>query len=581
MRYHQIVIILATLALSLSMGACAKKNQSEKIGRGERLLKPGQGGNPAVNGSDPISGGTEQTEGGEEGGDGSGETPIVDEGSPTTEGNQGTQTQETLTVDEQVFIVRANPQQQNQTEQQAEVEDRPELVVSSDTLANVNQTMIGGDASSAGDVYAPEGGNPEDLDVPHQAVAAQQERLTMIEPSQDMATVYQEVEPIYTGGVDSRNRYFTDGKSDVVMARLIGRMNEQMRLHSREFFNDSIELSTRLANVDVAANIHNNYVSALVEFVEQDENVEIRFEGTLQNRMAALRQVSQSQGYHFNAYVTCVDADTAECKNTILVLEHIVNGEICKRLFVVHRFGDAKFIMSDEDYVHFSGFMNENHRNFMEYISNTAHYNRYLYSCVFTNNNLLLRSQGDGSCDELQRQSNFGFNGRLPRAQILGYRTWAAAYGASYFNIFFKEAQRGQDPIDVFHVYGPLLYSQNGVAYDRLQVEGYLTTPSGSVLRGTGQSLGEGLSSAKLLKNDGHGYLDLSFTFKGQPRSTAYLDFEERLGVTIDPVRSHLYPTQPRGEAPRPLNLNQNSATGSDTDEAVDTTGIPPEEMGS
>lgn len=585
MKYHQIVIILAAFALSLSMTACAKKNQAEKIRGGARPVAIDD--KPTLDDSAelPEQASIEEGEPGE----------VIEEGSEEGSADNSDENKEKiLTADqedgsliEQIYAVRANPQQENLTEESASADDRPELTVSNDSLANV---MIGGSSSTntTADVYAPEGGNPEDLDIPHEEVMIEQERLTQIAPEQDMSA-YQEVNPIYTGGVDSQNRFFTDGKSDVIMARLIGRMNEQVNLESEVFFNDSVELAARLKNVDVSANIHNGAVSALVQFVEQDEDVEIVFEGRLQNRMAPMRQVSQTHGYSFNAYVTCIDANQAECKNTILVLEHIVNGEICKRLFVVHRFGDAKFTMADEDYVGYSGFINDNHRNFMEYMSNTAHFNRYLYSCVASNNNLLVRSQGDQSCNELQSQSAHGFNGRLPRARVLGYRTWAAAYGASYFNLFFREAQRGNDPIDVFHVYGPLLTSQNGVAYDRsLQVEGYLTTPSGQILRGTGQSFGEGIASAKLLSNDGHGYLDLSFTFRGHPRSTAYLDFQEMLGATLDPVRHHLYPSQPRGQAPRPLNLTEDgqvegseSDAGSDSDEAVDTTAVPPEEMGS
>lgn len=549
-------LIFFSIFLAVSLGACGKKNKKESIDR-SRGAGTQQSAENAEN-QEQAQDDQQQQEQQEQAGPQASEA----ESSAAPAGSAAE------TLEDQIRVVRAGSgASEADGEEEASIEDAPDLRVESSSV-RPGEIVVNGQPVGQGQAHvtpvAPEMIDPR---VNNPALQGQGQA----------GGVW--ADPIITGAADLRERYFTDGKDDVVMARLIARMNEQIALHDEQFFNDSIELATRLSNVDVSANIHNRSVEVKVEFIDGDDQVRVNFRGQLDyyNR-TPLQQVvgAEDLGYRFNGYLTCIDSNRIECKNTILVIEHVVNGEICKRIMVVHRFGDARFTIADEDYVGFSGFINDGHRRFMEYLANTAHFNRYLHSCVYTNNNVLVQAQGDGTCASLQSETpGLGFNGRIPRARVLGYRTWAAAYGAAYFNIFFREAQRGSDPIDVLHIYGPLLTSSAGPAYDRsLQVEGYLTTPSGVVMRNTGQTIGEGIQSATLLSNDGRGNLDLSFTFHGSPLSTAYVDFRETLGQTDDPVSFHLYPDQPLNDQPVPVNSEV-------TPEEEVQEDVPPEEMGS
>lgn len=336
------------------------------------------------------------------------------------------------------------------------------------------------------------------------------------------------IEPqIFTGAATSDKYLYTDAKNDAVMFHLVGLMNKQ----EEKLRQDSTELALRVKDVTVDVNIYQkdsrgHHVNAKVIVKEAGQNIEFKFAGVLNaDRTASLRQLSgQQKGYTFAAKLWCLDTDTISCQNTVLQLEHIREEKVCKRIFIVHRWGNAAFEMTKHDYVSFDISASQGYQAFGEYLANTVLFRK-----------LRMRE----SLNEYDRD----IIDPMPRAKELGLKTWAVALGGAHFELRFV-TENYQDSVPTYDIAGKKI--ENDVVFygDMVSREKNTELLREVSVRGQATSFTDVpnvaieyaklIHSAYLTGNDGRGHLGLHIRFKGPEEAAMNLEFTTRVNNVVD-----------------------------------------------
>ncbi len=391
--------------------------------------------------------------------------------------------------------------------------------------------------------------------------------------------------PITTLGTDSKKRFdFTDYSDDILL-------NTALRLSMKtsgggysdisagdndflpqEFFNDS---QTFAANIkDIRSQVtpyiagQQRYSIATVKVVYEYEgtNREIDFYGIVNEntRQVELAQVTPTgrpaPEHDFQGYLTCMDTADApggKCTNSILVIEQVAHGKICKRVFAVLRHMHVGISINRDDYRSYFDEVNPQKRAFLQYLVNTAVTRRYSsgYYVPEDGDDLLLTLTG-----ELRAQGQPALTLPSPFMERVTTRTFAIAHGYGETELLMRESDYDEhhprelsNPSlkdhrkDVFRLVGPLARAiplNNKSAL--IEIDGFIQDEVEAWVRpNQGEPLYSNLvSSAEIVGNDGRGTIEVKYNF-GSNSSLMVVYKANNVNVR-DPRSIRLYPYQGR-----------------------------------
>lgn len=249
-------------------------------------------------------------------------------------------------------------------------------------------------------------------------------------------------DPKITGVVDEQGRAYTTTKDDAIMAAIINKMNQldpQVRA-------DSEAMAQSVSHVE----FDNNYgvLNLDIDFKLDDGDIKLAFSGQLQGQGGQLAIRRNNSNFEFKAQVICVDA-RRECRNAVIIVEHFLNGQPCRRIYIDYRnmmartygdtsnTGDGHFTLSTDDYRNWSKKTNIVQKSFLRLLANTAQYTKMLY--------------GEEPASRLPP---------TPRLEYIGVRSWAVAYGKSFSEIIVSKMRIGAGVGYTFSAYGPMTISR-------------------------------------------------------------------------------------------------------------------------
>ncbi len=295
--------------------------------------------------------------------------------------------------------------------------------------------------------------------------------------------------PLVTGALDERGQIYTDAKDDSVMAVMVDKMNQQ----EATFHAESLQLAQSVAKVEFE--INGQYVSLNLKLKFVDQEINTTMTGVLNGRTAELKQIQPVGNFELRAHSICVDANQ-ECRNVVIVLGHVINGQLCKRAYINHRWmmggvGDGHFTLSKEDYEAWNKPISRAQKAFLRMVANTVHYNKVLF-----------REIGNEPL-------------KYPRLGFLGVRSWAVAYGKSGFEITMKKLALNGGTSDETKFSGELTKSWvSGDVTQELNVSGNYN--DAEVNDRFDERFAPSISQVLLVNNDGRGNLTLQIDFTGE-----------------------------------------------------------------
>lgn len=324
------------------------------------------------------------------------------------------------------------------------------------------------------------------------------------------------------GRVNAQNKpvggyFFTDGKSDGLMANLVDHFNKipQGKMVTTDYhpdvFSESLNLASRISNVQMDVDIYETSSFKLqIEFVDgpSSQPVRTQFFGKFdaQRRARLVQQdIVGDKDLKFDGIVECMDLDGG-CQNVRIRVRQIKDGKVCRIAHLLYRFGDAHITMSESDRLHYQGVNNRSYQLMAEYLSNTA-YNSCLVNKRRKDIPNRLTQHLLAYCGDARSHV------KIPAADSIGLQVWAVAYGAAGFRVILKDKTSWGGSGDKTVVEGPLVYAnmKSPMYSKRLKVNGRLSAY---------------IKSAHLVNNDGGGNLNFEFRISGRE------DVEMRISVT-------------------------------------------------
>lgn len=321
-------------------------------------------------------------------------------------------------------------------------------------------------------------------------------------------------QPLYSGMVDERGQAYTDAKDDSIMAVMVDKMNRM----AQELRVDSEQMAMAVNQINLAVDRQIISLNLVLRFADREINEDFSGYLTGQNRTAQLQQRSSRSGEQFVIQATCVDRDT-NCRNVILKIDQIREGQVCRTVYAVHRWmmdgvGDGHFTLAREEYNKSSQIFledkaiqkaqkegkkydkelivkNRAERAFLRVVGNTIHYNRMMNG-------------------ESHRELS-----RTPRLGFLGVRSWAVAYGPSFFEITMGKAKAGAGGrlSDSTRFAGLLTKPRvAGEVAETMSIEGEYSNPQ--IDERYDDQFAKSITKAQLVDNDGRGNLTLQVQFK-------------------------------------------------------------------
>lgn len=378
--------------------------------------------------------------------------------------------------------------------------------------------------------------------------------------------------PIATLGTDDdeRPRFdFTDYSDDLLMNTVL-RLSMKTSNESgysdiragdndflpQEFFDDSREFAgyikdirtkvTATGSVNRPASIAGVTVTYTEDQGKTYKTLELRGSVNQRTRQAALRQVGGNSEHLFQGYLTCLDvlnAPGGQCTNSVIVIEQVLHGKICKRVFAVVRHTHVALSIDRADYRNYFNESNIQKRSFLQYLSNTVAVSRYSegYYIPEDGDDLLLTLTGH--VDVLGRPI---VTLPTPFLEQITTRTFAVAHGFAESELEMVESgyerqSAGELSIpavkdsfkDVFRVVSPLARAIPGNNVSALgEVDGST--------RG-GLNMHQLVSSAEVVGNDGRGTMEVKYNFGGDSLMVVYKADNVEMN---DPRNIKLYPYQ-------------------------------------
>lgn len=311
-------------------------------------------------------------------------------------------------------------------------------------------------------------------------------------------------DPKITGVIDEQGRAFTTTKDDAIMAAIINKMN-QMDPQVRA---DSEAMAQSVSHVE----FDNNYgvLNLDIDFKLEDGDIKLAFSGQLQGQGGQLAVRRNNSNYEFKAQAICVDV-RRECRNAVIIVEHFLNGQPCRRIYIDYRnmmartygdtsnTGDGHFTLSNDDYRNWSSKTNIAQKSFLRLLANTAQYTKMLY--------------GEEAPSRLPP---------MPRLEYIGVRSWAVAYGKSFSEVIVSKMRIGAGVGYTFSVYGPMTISR--LAGEDVQEWNIREKNTGLGTDQGGPEVskqfnerfnGGSISQILLVDNDGRGNFVFEFQFYG------------------------------------------------------------------
>lgn len=417
-------------------------------------------------------------------------------------------------------------------------------------------------------------------------------RLTPVRP--DYSEIYERAnnrpyEPIATLGTNPADPDkglvggefdFTDYTDDLAMntvLRLSMKTNDlslYSDLHAghnndlpQAFFDDSKEFAGDIRDIRarVTAEVNSKgqgYTNASIKitYVYNGTNRVLNLQGLVgqQSRRAVLKQRSEDGGLKFQGYLTCLDLRgfSNGCQNSILVVEEVKGGKICKRVFAVIRHLNVAMTIDREDYRSYYDQTNPQKKKFLQYLANTVLVNRYedgLYVPEDGDDILLF---GAGRKDDRGRSLPTIL---VPYIKKMTSRTFAIAHAYAESELLIQES--GYDKLqsdevsdasqlvprkrrDVLRLVGPLARPTEGNNYSSvLEHDGYILDEYGEDVQPYSQEklMADLISTAEVVGNDGRGTVEVKYNFGSDSLMVVYM---ARNVEIMDPRTLALYPYQ-------------------------------------
>lgn len=331
-------------------------------------------------------------------------------------------------------------------------------------------------------------------------------------------------EAIYTDmeHPEDKGLRYTDGQKDGLMALAVERSNAlpaTMQVPSRAF-------SKHIQSVSVQADYRKSgdvKVSVVYEVAQQKTVVELK--GKLVKRAqgkgadSKLTQIASAAGQpallrHFAGLITCADFDHG-CKNVLLRFDLTDSkAKVLASAYIVHRWAIPHLTMSDDDRRNFARYPNKSQTSLTEYLANTK---TNLCLAIVADVRAGRRKLPVCTLQTLQAECG-GEEKKIPAATSFGFRSWAAAYGHSGFELIMAGA-----PYNAMYE----LSKQNTYMSIRGPLAHNVKPPmTEEALTVTGN---DALEHAYLMNNDGAGNLNFQFDFKGTPAAHTRLSFTSLL----------------------------------------------------
>ena len=401
--------------------------------------------------------------------------------------------------------------------------------------------------------------------------------LTALAPDMEIDYIsanQRDYRPIITLGTDPSARFdFTDFADDLLMNTILrlsmksddGNGYSDIRAGDndflpQEFFDDSREFAADIKDIRTKVGVtgadgrFSSVADVTVTYDYEGVNRTLNLKGAVdQNaRRAVLRQTDANPQHDFQGYLTCLDTSNApggKCTNSILVIEQVLHGKICKRVFAVVRHMHVGVRIDRKDYRKYFDETNANKRAFLQYLSNTVVATRYAngYYIPADGDDLLLTLTGQ--VDAMNRPV---VTLPTPFMEEITTRTFSVAHGFSESELEMVESgyERHQDSElsnpslrdsykDVFRLVSPLARAIPGNNVSAIaEVDGS---------RRGGLNMASTVESAEIVGNDGRGTMEIKYNFGGGDDLTVIYQADN---VDMkDPRNIKLYPYQ-GSEAP-------------------------------
>lgn len=401
--------------------------------------------------------------------------------------------------------------------------------------------------------------------------------------------------PITTLGTDPREEFdFTDYDDDLLLntaLRLSMKSNDGQGYGDiyagdndflpQEFFDQSREFAADIKDIrsQVEPYVSGGYskysiVSVRMTFDYNGGNKVVDFHGYINGstKQAVLAQITANgepdPEHHFQAYLTCMDepGQGNDCSNSILVVEQVKGGKICKRIFAVLRHTNVALTIDRNDYRSYNSEPNPQKRKLLQYISNTIVARRYMdgYYVPEDGDDQLLFGSG-------KKDSDGGLLAVLPVPfmERITTRTFAVAHGYGETELLMRESDyKDLNPgvmtnsrlkdrrKDVLRVVGPLAKPIPGKNVSAIvEVDGFIQDEVEAWVAPWDDErlMADVVGSAEIVGNDGRGTIEVKYNFGN---SSLMVVYKADNVVTKDPRNIKLYPYQGR-QAPENISYDQ------------------------
>ena len=331
------------------------------------------------------------------------------------------------------------------------------------------------------------------------------------------AVVTYPVTDSFTGGRTKNFFFYTTGRADGVMAymkSLIECQNKKLRIASKALAVNVVKPAVKIWKSG-KGNLNSPSAEVAFNVMNGGKEVKFRLAGPLTSRwgmsenFSNLHQVdSDKSAYKFQGKLFCLNQNS-DCTNTLVMVEQLVNGKVCKRIYFMRRFGNAVFSLDDIQRAKGKVSTGYYRDQFINYL-NTA------------------PQIGVPSTAAIRRASDI---------LKVSYSVTEVAFGPSSFEFALQD---GQDyASQMFALRGPLKYLDGfgqflnldfGIRFDSIEnidaLRSYLRRPMSG-------DIGYGIDQIYLVKNLGDGNLSVEIQFLDLNSSPLRMDISDRI---MDPV---------------------------------------------
>lgn len=390
--------------------------------------------------------------------------------------------------------------------------------------------------------------------------------------------------PIITLGTDPAGEFdFTDFNDDLALNTILQlSMRQGQELSDQKFVEQSKDFARDIRNIRAqvspyyAGNRGYSIATAKVTYMYESQLRTLDLYGYIdvngQASMGMLVPVGETAEHKFQGYLTCLDqvGVSRGCQNSILVIEQVKAGTICKRVFAVLRHSNVAFTIGRSQYMSYLTEQNPNKRAFINYLSNTILADRINDGILVPEEDDVFRLFGYQDQDFYNDDQGVRFaKVPMPYMSQITARTYAVAHGYAETEILMKESDyKTLEPYhmrnprlrdnrkDVLRIVGPMSKQRAGANVTALaEVDGYIQDENEAWVKPFQNEpiIASHISSAEIVGNDGRGFIEVKFNFGGDSMLVNFTS--ENVNIKDPRTIRRLYPYQ--GQM-APTNLDEN-----------------------